>query len=785
VNNCQGGFVPKRKTHHAPDSSGTIRARIERSLRDGRSMQALDLAKNLFRQEPTPANQELLRQAYLARGQELRERGATNDSLSTLKAAAASQGDDPAWLARVARELMLSGGARDALALLPRLADPSARELVMAYAADSAMQQGPAGKALLPEEHHADYDRIVRAFAFGEAGRDEEARTLLGEIGLRSPFLEWKLLLRGLLAYYASEDPRALENWQRLNPERLPARLAAPLRQVIDAPYRTAQPPETQGRLQQQLDKLQGPSLATQMRGLRSALADKENLAPAFRQAEALLPELRRTAPALADRLARVLYWAVMESSPDDVPRYQRVFGRPPADPHFDRLQALAYERVADFARAHKHWQRFEREIAADPARWPDGQATHARALVWLHMGRNAALVPGPEKQARLPWFVREMAGTPRPLKPSAEECFRQATELAPDLLEPYEALLDYYRDAGMDRKAEQAAKRLLKQFPGHAPTLEDLGDLCTDQDEQYEALAFFERALRANPLDRELRAKVVAAHLGCARLRAVDKEIDAAREQIKAALALRGGSPDLTLLCRAAAVELKAGDDARAGELLAMTRHLADSPPAVSFRMMCEVARLKLPKRDKTRFEAEVAAGFAAPPTGATAVGIARELVAVASARKYVGQQTHEKKAISYLEKAKKAGFTEGQLQQTCYSLLELGSVRLLRQYLKIGEEDYPRNPHFPYLQALSYFQQREPDEVPAWRVRQHLEKAEKLARKAPQTDEVQRLLDDVGGRLKVLSAFDPFAALNMFGGPFGFEAGDDDLGGDDDFED
>jgi tetratricopeptide (TPR) repeat protein len=777
--------VPKRKTHHAPDSSGTIRDRIERALRDGRSMQALDLAKNLFRQEPTPANQELLRQAYLARGRELRERGATNDSLTTLKTAAASQGDDPAWLAKVARELMLSGGARDAMSLLPRLADPAARELVIAYVADAALQQGPAGKALLPEEHHADYDRIVRAFALSEAGQDEESRTVLGEIGLRSPFLEWKLLLRGLLAYYVGEDPRALENWQRLNPERLPARLAAPLRQVIDAPYRTAQPPETQGQLRQQLDKLQGPSLATQMRGLRAALAEKENLAPAFRQAEALLPELRRTAPALADRLARVLYWAVMESSPDDVPRYQRVFGRPAADPRFDRLQALAYERAADFVRAHKHWQKFEQEIAADPARWPDGQATRARALVWLHMGRNAALVPGPEKQDRLPWFVREMAGTPRPLKPSAEECFRQATELAPDLLEPYEALLDHYRDAGKDRKAEQAAKRLLKQFPEHAPTLEDLGDLCTDQDEQYEALDLFERALRANPLDRELRTKVVAAHLGCARLRAAEKEFEPAREQVKAALALRGGTPDLLFLCRAAAVELKAGDDARAEELLAMRGHLPDTPLAISFRMMCEVARLKLPKRDKTRFEGEVATGFAEPPTGATAVGIARELVAVVSSPKYVGQQTHEKKAISYLEKAKKAEFNEGQLRQVCDSLLELGSVRLLRQYLKIGEEDYPRNPHFPFFQALSYFQQREPEEVPDWRVRQHLEKAEKLARKAPQTDEVKELLDDIGARLKMLTAFDPFAAMDMFGGPFGFAPGDDDYDGDDDFED
>ena len=40
-------------------------------------------------------------------------------------------------------------------------------------------------------------------------------------------FLASVVLLRGLLAYYQEDDVRALENWQRLHPERLPFRLAA------------------------------------------------------------------------------------------------------------------------------------------------------------------------------------------------------------------------------------------------------------------------------------------------------------------------------------------------------------------------------------------------------------------------------------------------------------------------------------------------------------------------------------------------------------------------------
>src|SRR5207244_3559907 len=124
------------------------------------------------------------------------------------------------------------------------------------------------GKAALPPEFHADFDRVVQTFAQLEAGQDDAARDSLQAIGLRSPFLEWKVLLRGLLAYSQNDDGRALENWQRLAPDRLPARLAAPFRFLIDAPFRAAQPPATQAALQQQADRLQGDNLVQKLRGV-------------------------------------------------------------------------------------------------------------------------------------------------------------------------------------------------------------------------------------------------------------------------------------------------------------------------------------------------------------------------------------------------------------------------------------------------------------------------------------------------------------------------------------
>ena len=142
-----------------------------------------------------------------------------------------------------------------------------------------------------------DFDRTRLAFEQVERGEDEPARETLQGIGLRSPFLEWKLLLRGLQAYYLKDDARALENWQRLNPARLPARLAAPFRCRFDAAYRAAQPAAVQGLLQTQFDQMQGTRTRRKLRELRPALANRESMAPAFRQVEGLLPQLRRTPP--------------------------------------------------------------------------------------------------------------------------------------------------------------------------------------------------------------------------------------------------------------------------------------------------------------------------------------------------------------------------------------------------------------------------------------------------------------------------------------------------------
>jgi hypothetical protein len=237
--------------------------------------------------------------------------------------------------------------------------------------------------------------------------------------------------------------------------------------------------------------------------------------------------------------------------------------------------------------------------------------------------------------------------------------------------------------------------------------------------------------------------------------------------------------------LCRAAAVELKAGDAARAEEWLTRARQRAGSGPVASYHMLSEAARLKLPKPAKVRFEEEFNAGLSEPPNGAAAAGLATATAALAEAASYVGQKTHQKKVTAYLDRARRAEFTEEQLQNTSGSLLHLDAVRLARQYLERGQADFPASPHFPYMLAMSYFVRHEMDDVPVWKVRPMLEKAERLARALPPTEQLKEMLDDIGNRIKALAALNPYAMGMMddiFGELFGAPFGDEDYEGDED---
>jgi tetratricopeptide (TPR) repeat protein len=748
-----------------------LTTRIARARAEGRTQQALELTRELYKHSHSPEDQELLRQVLLERGGQLQQQGHTRDA-ATVYGNLLDLGGTPEFRAGVAERLAACGDFARALRALGPEPDSRARQRILGHAADAALRQGPGGRATLPAELQPGFDAVMQAFAHAEAGRDEEARAALQPIGLASPFLEWKLLLRGLVAYYGRDDARAVENWQRLDAQRLPARLAAPLRLGIDPAFRAAQPAATQQALQQQATRLAGPGPATGLRELRRILADSnKSLGSAFRQAEGLLPILRHDYPRLVPRLAHCLFWAIVEQGqPEDLDRYRRAFGPLATEAEVHRMEALALERREMWPEAHRAWQDFLRAVAADPA-WPGEVGQRAQALVWERMGHNAEARER-EADKDVPYILSLYYDQPKPLSPGPEECFERSIKLAPERLESYLALFHLHRAKGRTAKARKVGQQLLKRFPDHAQTSEALGDLALETQEPARAHEFFEKALTANPLERRLRGKLARARQNLGLERALEKQFDAARAEYEAALAL-GEVPPAPLLCQWAVMEMKAGQPGRAAELIARAGQVPDQRLAVRYALLSAGIRAKLPPTERQRLADELAAALAEPPTPAEALAL---LQSAADQRQrkldaFRGQKTHERTFLRFLDKVPLKKFGEADLERLCGYLQALDARRPWERCLKEAEGRFSKNPSFALSYADFYLTRREPERN-LWFIKHHLDRARQLVQGLPREaqdrylpairhrEERVRELDD--GRLDMFSALD-----RMMGGP------------------
>lgn len=731
-------------------------------MQEGRFQHALDLIKHLYADEKSPENQELLLKVYLGRARQLRSEGRTKDAATVLGNVPPLLGEDTALRDQVAEEFAACGQPAQALRLLEAAPDSPVRARVFALAADAALERGSSGRAHLPEGLHAGFDVILRAFEQSTAGQDDEARTTLQELGLQSPFLEWKLLLRGLMAYYQNDDARALENWSRLSADRLPARLAAPLRMLIDPAFRSAQPPQTQVVLQRHADRLQGAGLLPVLRNLQAALAG-EDLRRASKLAGDVLPQLKTLAPQLVSRLAAAFYSAIAHiGQPDDMDRYRRLFGPPADDAEFARLEAMALERCDDLEAAHKFWQKYERWVEANPSVW-GADSGRVRALLWSHMGENAAIIPDESQAKELPAFLRAHPSRPKPLKPTAQECFRKAIELVPDLLEAHEARLHFAELRLSPEEADGVARQLLAHFPEHAPALQLRAESCVKLEQDEEALRLFERALKANPLDRPLRGKVCQAHARVARGHAAAKRFDAARAAYQAALALAPPGSQFLLLCQCAACEFRAGEDQRAEDFQRQAQADAGHVLPVAYASLVEAKRSKLSKALAERFHEEFTVGLMSTPSAAAATNLVHAAAAFRDGDvKYRGQKGHEEEVFKYLARVPKTEWTEPLLEGLCTSLFRMKQYKVGRTFTALANRRCPKNPIFPLTEAESYIAPNPQKPTNPRRVHTLLDQAEELAEELPTADERrQGMLEAIDRNRKLLQA------VGMFGSP------------------
>ena len=549
---------------------------------------------------------------------------------------------------------------------------------------------------------------VRSAFAAYAAGDDDSARQFLQAIGLSSPFLDWKLLVRGLIAHAAGDDTRAAENWRRLDPRRLPAKLVAPLQPTTPVAARQAR-------------KLPGGELAERLTKLRQMLGKGRPLAAAFAEAEAVVPPLRADFPHLLPRLAAAVGRAVRERGDrSDLGRLRVLFGPPDHDPDYHKLEALAYEDSRRHPEAVKHWRQYADWLGDAP--WPPAVRRRARAVV-LH--RAAGLAP----------------------KSDAVALLQQAADLAPDWDAPADRLVKLLPPA----EAEAVARRLLQHRPDHLPALDALAGLAADR--PLDVLAVRRQALALNPLDAGRRAAAAAASVRAARTL---PPADAARllQADRAAGEDAGGAGFFVLR---GLLAKKLGNAASAATDLDRAAADPDDRPAAALLAAVEAGLLKLTPGDKKPLAATLDEMLAGPltPTAALRLAAAFDRLKGDGVR-YRGSVGHSARIELLVTAAGPGGVAD--FEALGQGLLALKRWKLAGKLAAGWRRRFPLSPVFPLLEVEA--EVAGGDRLLPYRLTERLREARRLAEASKELRH-RALLDRIAELERAASPFDLFRTL------------------------
>ena len=757
-----------------------LREEVDRLIVKGRLKDAVKQAKLCFRQESTPEHHRLLERAYFLRAQQLQQGGMPTAAQEVALHLLEFGITDPTLTEPAAALLMAVGLAASALELQGRLDDPEARDRLQRQAADQAVLH-PERAAATPPEVRAGAMRVRAALGALEAGDGAKAMAELGDVARNSPFADWKLFARGLAAYRGRDDAAARANWGRLDPARMPDRIAKALL-TLAAPDPGDRPaaPQAAPKLEGLERRAFGEPILGPIRELGTLVA-QDRWEEAVRVMGPVRFALRRIDPALAVRMTRVLYDPLIRAAGRQSYREGHKLIRSfvkaaeplPIDPNWNRLWALAWEGPqGGLDEAEVFWRKYLDDLVTAPAILPD-ERPRAQALVWLHLGEG--LVDRADDRDQEGPGPRRAEAEVTEARRRAVDCLEESLRLCPTLRDAHEALLDAYDAWGRADDAAAAAGRRLRAFPDDCDALVYLANHHYRRQEFARSLDFALRARALKPLDDAIVVREWAARVGLARDHALHGRWDDGRAEFAAAARLR---PDLAdgvhFLARRAALERKAGRPDRADELIAEAQgHLAEPTP-LWLAIVIEANRFKLPKAERDHFEALWVNALPARCRGETAGALAELLGSfLAGDVAYPGRDGHVRQVVDYLRRTTRVKYRREDLAQVC-SFLGMadakGARELFEKQAKRGARLFPEAPEFPMMLG-SIEMEKGPFRSNLGQARKHfsraLELAQALQAREPKAGAMLASIKDALSALDALSTGPMGFPFGPMGGP------------------
>ncbi len=617
----------------------------------------------------------------------------------------------------------------------------------------------------IPPDWQAGYAALQTALQDYDAKRDDAARESLNAIGLGSPFLEWKLWLRGLLAWGADDIGRALENWSRLNPARLPHRLAAPLRAAADPVWLADQPPLRE-QLLKQFQRLGTGGLAGQLRQLRPELAGRNGVAKAIKLAEGLLSALKASHPKLVPHLMNVFYASMLKrGEPGDLDKFIRVFGRMPDDPNFHKLSAQIYDGVGEVEQSMVRWTDYLHWLK-DTAKWPQQLKKQAIASIFRTMARLAGDLDELDPDDELDYFGppgKAKSKKPAAPPPKPSEFLQMALDAAPFWDEAAVDLMKAYDDEEDFLAAGNFAESYLAAVPGSAGVRTAYVEVLMLRGDYAGALVQLAPLRKTSPFDADIRGKAVDCVFYCIYHLALGSDPKTADFLLNEEWELL--STESTVMTRHLkyALDKKLKRPADAGLEL---RKIDAANVVDAFLLLANAQIFKAKPAEKS------AAAKAYKAALAVGLGSSEAIVLFDCYRffyggdiGFTGQKALQKGIVdAMLATQDDPALTEGQAVELITTLGPLTTTPKFEKFAAAVAKRFPKHPLFP-LCIVELWAAKHPDSRPPYKIINLLRKARELAKNS--SDPNHKLFD---ARIEELNErLDPFSSLrNMFDGFF-----------------
>ncbi|MEO6811352.1 MAG: hypothetical protein ABI353_19760 [Isosphaeraceae bacterium] len=684
----------------------------ERLIGKGQFKDAVKEAKLCYRKTSTEENHHLLEQAYFLRAQQLYQ-GRMQASAQEVAQHLLEFGvTDPALIEPAAHLLQALGMSRAALGLHDRLDSPEAKARLLTGAADQAVLHPEHARAISPELRQGAL-QVRAALDALEAGDQESALNVLRDIARGSPFSDWKLFVRGLAANYRHEAEETKGNWDRLDPQRVAAKIARGVQALNrSAPLDSAKPDGEPDLSALETVVFGEPILGT-LRQLGEFI-NQEKWTQAVRLLGPLRSRLNSVDPALSERLTRVLYASLIQAAQSlDFKEAHTLVGtfirlaEPLAiDPRWNRLWALIWEGPqAGPNGAKEFWRIYLDDLKTLPVLTAERRVL-AQVLVCMHLARQ--YLEDAKAFEDLPFgrhTGKKVDEELKELRDQAVAWLEQALKLDPRQLEPYLALQDAYRDWDQPDQVVETDQRLVLACPENFETLVFLARYHTRRDEPALALEYAQRARRLRPLDDLVKSLESSAHISLARHHALKKRWAEGRAEFASAEELEPEqSRDPRCLARKAVFELKAGQTEPAEAWIREAEALLVEPTLLWFALLIEAIRYKLPKPHRDRFAGLFQDALKKKARGETAGALAELANAYQVGQvEYSGRKTHLKQVVDYLRRTTRIKYLRPDLIHVCGLLKELPKERALLETLtKRGLKLFPGVPYFLWINAI-----------------------------------------------------------------------------------